>query len=184
MNKSQCDPEHLHKHDHIAACGCGHSHEHHHEPEGHEHHVPGHPADCQCELCHPHEEYCDVCGESLENCTCRMPDADCVKRVYTLKNLGCANCAAKMEHKIKELPGVEYAAVSFVTKQLRLSAKDHEALLPAIREICTAKWCRAAERCPLILKVRSICWKIWAAPTVPLKWKKRSTNCLAFRRRR
>lgn len=138
MNKSQCDPEHLHKHDHIAACGCGHSHEHHHEPEGHGHHVPGHPADCQCELCHPHEEYCDVCGESLENCTCRMPDADCVKRVYTLKNLGCANCAAKMEHKIKELPGVEYAAVSFVTKQLRLSAKDHEALLPAIREICTA----------------------------------------------
>lgn len=138
MNKSQCDPEHLHKHDHIAACGCGHSHEHHHEPEGQEHHVPGHPADCQCERCHPHEEYCDVCGESLENCTCRMPDADCVKRVYTLKNLGCANCAAKMEHKIKELPGVEYAAVSFVTKQLRLSAKDHEALLPAIREICTA----------------------------------------------
>ena len=138
MNKSQCDPEHLHKHDHIAACGCGHSHEHHHESEGHEHHIPGHPADCQCELCHPHEEYCDVCGESLENCTCRMPDADCVKRVYTLKNLGCANCAAKMEHKIKELPGVEYAAVSFVTKQLRLSARDHEALLPVIREICTA----------------------------------------------
>lgn len=67
-----------------------------------------------------------------------MPDADCVKKVYTLKNLGCANCAAKMEYKIKELPGVEYAAVSFVTKQLRLSAKDHEALLPAIREICTS----------------------------------------------
>lgn len=178
MNKSQCDPEHLHKPDHIAACGCGHDHghehthehehhhahghdedscgcghshgheeakdecgcghEHHHAHGGHEHHVPGHPDDCQCERCHPHEEYCDVCGESLENCTCRMPDADCVKRVYTLKNLGCANCAAKMEYKIKELPGVEYAAVSFVTKQLRLSAKDHEALLPTIREICTS----------------------------------------------
>nr|WP_293661900.1 heavy metal translocating P-type ATPase [uncultured Phascolarctobacterium sp.] len=151
--------EHEHHHEHDGhehghgedSCGCGHSHgheeakdecgcghEHHHAHGGQEHHVPGHPADCQCELCHPHEEYCDVCGESLENCTCRMPDADCVKRVYTLKNLGCANCAAKMEHKIKELPGVEYAAVSFVTKQLRLSAKDHEALLPAIREICTA----------------------------------------------
>lgn len=132
--------EHHHEHDgheHGAdSCGCG--HEHHHEHGGHEHHVPGHPDDCQCELCHPHEEYCDVCGESLENCTCRMPDADCVKKVYTLKNLGCANCAAKMEYKIKELPGVEYAAVSFVTKQLRLSAKDHEALLPAIREICTS----------------------------------------------
>lgn len=126
-----------HEHEHGAdSCSCG--HEYHHEHGGHEHHVPGHPDDCQCELCHPHEEYCDVCGESLENCTCRMPDADCVKRVYTLKNLGCANCAAKMEYKIKELPGVEYAAVSFVTKQLRLSARDHEALLPAIRAICTS----------------------------------------------
>lgn len=136
MTKSRHNSENLHKHSDTETCGCG--HEHHHAHGGHGHHVPGHPADCQCELCHPHEEYCDVCGESLENCTCRMPDADCVKRVYTLKNLGCANCAAKMEYKIKELPGVEYAAVSFVTKQLRLSAKDHEALLPAIREICTA----------------------------------------------
>ena len=137
--------EEAHGHDHSDNCGCGHDHGH-EEAHGHDHsdscdrdhHVPGHPDDCQCEMCHPHEEYCDVCGESLENCTCRMPDADCIKKVYTLKNLGCANCAAKMEYKIKELPGVEYAAVSFVTKQLRLSAKDHEALLPDIREICTA----------------------------------------------
>ena len=100
--------------------------------------VPGHPEDCQCEICHPHEEYCDVCGESLENCTCRMPDAHCVKKVYILKNLGCAHCAAKMEHRIKELPGVEYANISYVTKQLRLSAVNHEAVLPAIKEICTS----------------------------------------------
>ena len=147
--------EHEHSHDHGDACGCGHDHGHEHEHEhshdhgdacgcghdhGHEHshHVPGHPADCQCEICHPHEEYCDVCGESLANCTCRMPDADKVKRVYILKNLGCANCAAKMEYKIKELPGVTYANVSFATKQLRLSAADHEALLPEIQKICTS----------------------------------------------
>lgn len=99
-------------------------------------HVPGHQNDCHCEQCHPHNDYCDVCGESLQNCTCKMPDANCVKRVYTLKNLGCANCAAKMEYKIKELPGVEYVAVSFVTKQLRLSAKDHDSILPEIRRIC------------------------------------------------
>lgn len=67
-----------------------------------------------------------------------MPDADKVKRVYILKNLGCANCAAKMEYKIKELPGVTYANVSFATKQLRLSAADHEALLPLIQRICTS----------------------------------------------
>ena len=126
-----------HAHAHGDACGCGHDHGHEHA-HVHGHHVPGHPADCNCEICHPHEEYCDVCGESLANCTCRMPDADKVKRVYILQNLGCANCAAKMEYKIKELPGVTYANVSFATKQLRLSAADHEALLPEIQKICTS----------------------------------------------
>lgn len=126
-----CTHEHHEHHDHEDECGCGHEHHEHH-------HAPGHPENCQCEICHPHEEYCDVCGESLANCTCKMPDADKVKRVYILKNLGCANCAAKMEYKIKELPGVTYANVSFATKQLRLSAADHEALLPLIQEICTS----------------------------------------------
>ena len=135
--------EHEHAHEHAHAhgdeCGCGHDHGHEHEhAHAHGHHVPGHPADCNCEICHPHEEYCDVCGESLANCTCRMPDADKIKRVYILQNLGCANCAAKMEYKIKELPGVTYANVSFATKQLRLSAVDHEALLPEIQKICTS----------------------------------------------
>ena len=129
--------EHEHAHAHGDACGCGHDHEH-EDAHVHGHHVPGHPADCNCEICHPHEEYCDVCGESLANCTCRMPDADKIKRVYILQNLGCANCAAKMEYKIKELPGVTYANVSFATKQLRLSAADHEALLPEIQKICTS----------------------------------------------
>lgn len=136
-----CGHDHEHEHEHAHAhgdeCGCGHDHGHEHE-HAHGHHVPGHPADCNCEICHPHEEYCDVCGESLANCTCRMPDADKVKRVYILQNLGCANCAAKMEYKIKELPGVTYANVSFATKQLRLSAADHEALLPEIQKICTS----------------------------------------------
>ena len=138
-NDHAAQEHHHHEHEEHEddECGCGHEH-HHHEHEDDEHHVPGHPDDCQCELCHPHEEYCDVCGESLANCTCRMPDADKVKRVYILKNLGCANCAAKMEHKIKELPGVTYANVSFATKQLRLSAADHEALLPLIQKICTS----------------------------------------------
>lgn len=138
-----CGVEHNHEHHHEESCGCGveHSHEHHHEEScgcGHNHHVPGHPDNCQCEQCHPHEDYCDVCGKSLALCTCVMPDADKIKRVYILKNLGCANCAAKMEHKIKELPGVTYANISFVTKQLRLSAADHETVLPLIREICTS----------------------------------------------
>jgi len=122
-------------------CCCGHEHSqrkhnHTHDCNIERHHVPGHPANCQCEACHPHVDYCDVCGESLANCTCKMPDADVPKKVYILENLECANCAAKMEHKIQELPGVRYASISFTTKQLRLSAANQEVLLPEIQEIC------------------------------------------------
>lgn len=60
------------------------------------------------------------------------------KRVYILEDLGCANCAAKMEKKIKELPGVKYAAITYATRQLRLSAEDHQAVLPRIQEICAS----------------------------------------------
>ena len=67
-----------------------------------------------------------------------MPDANSIKRVYILENLGCANCAAKMEKKIKELPDVSYATITYTTKQLRLSAKDPDALLPKIQEICSS----------------------------------------------
>ena len=58
------------------------------------------------------------------------------KRIYILENLGCANCAAKMEAKIRELPGVEEATIVFPTKQLRLTADHHENLLPRIQKIC------------------------------------------------
>ncbi|MCC8067780.1 MAG: cadmium-translocating P-type ATPase [Clostridiales bacterium] len=67
-----------------------------------------------------------------------MPDENCIKKVYLLENLGCANCAAKMEKKIKELPGVTYATITYTTKQLRLSAPDPDALLPQIQSICTS----------------------------------------------
>ncbi|MDO4553755.1 MAG: heavy metal translocating P-type ATPase [Lachnospiraceae bacterium] len=146
------DHEHEHHHhDHGDACGCGHdhghehSHEHHHHDHGddcgcghdHGHDLP-HPPGCDCELCNPHVEYCDVCGESLANCTCKMPDDGNKKRVYILENLGCANCAAKMEAKIKALPEVDYATITYSTKQLRVSAKDPDALLPTMQNICAS----------------------------------------------
>ena len=98
--------------------------------------MPNHPDTCDCEVCNSHEEYCDFCGESLAHCKCRMPDADNVKRVYSLINLDCPICASKIEHKIKSLPGVSYATVSYSTKQLRVSAKNPDAMLPVFQEIC------------------------------------------------
>lgn len=127
---------HDHKHHH-------HDHEHHHHDHGPQdvatrshthfvtehHHTEGHPDDCDCEICNPHVEYCDVCGESLAKCNCVMPDEKMEKRVYILEGLDCANCAAKVEAKIRQMPKVEYASVAYATKQLRVSAPDHMGLM-------------------------------------------------------
>ena len=114
-----------------------------------------------------------------------MPDADCIKRVYALKNLGCANCAAKMEYKIKELPGVEYASVSFVTKQLRLSAKNHEVLLPAIREICASiesdvEVVPRSGMMPFNFESKVYLLENLGWPIVPQKWRRLSMICRMF----
>ena len=58
--------------------------------------------------------------------------------VYILENLGCANCAAKMEKQIRELPEVEMATITFATKQLRVAAEHPEKLLPKIQAICSS----------------------------------------------
>lgn len=47
-----------------------------------------------------------------------------MKRRYTLENLGCANCAAKMEDKIKDLDGVNSVSVNFITTKMVLDAED------------------------------------------------------------
>ncbi|RDU23345.1 heavy metal translocating P-type ATPase [Anaerosacchariphilus polymeriproducens] len=76
---------------------------------------------CGCEYTHKEHKEIDECKDSC---------------IYTLENLGCAHCAAKMEKKIQELPNVTEATITFSTKQLRLKAKDKEVLLPEIQKIC------------------------------------------------
>ena len=49
-----------------------------------------------------------------------------MKRRYTLENLGCANCAAKMEDKIKELDGVNSVTVNFITTKMVLDVEDDQ----------------------------------------------------------
>ncbi len=46
-----------------------------------------------------------------------------MKKTFTLQELDCANCAAKMENEINKLEGVE-ATVSFMTQKLTVSAPD------------------------------------------------------------
>lgn len=45
---------------------------------------------------------------------------------YKIEGLDCANCAAKIEEKIKKIPQVDSATVSFFTQQLVLEADDNE----------------------------------------------------------
>ena len=86
---------------------------------------------------HQHGKHCG-CGHELHH---EQPHssapAGMVQRIYPLENLGCAHCAARMEEKIRALPGVASAAIVFATKQLRVTAPDPDALLPRIRKICT-----------------------------------------------
>lgn len=60
------------------------------------------------------------------------------QKVYILENLGCANCAAKIEKKVNELAEVEAAAITFATKQLSVTSKHQGELLPVLQEICTS----------------------------------------------
>ena len=59
-------------------------------------------------------------------------------KIYILEDLGCANCAAKMEDKINAHPAVASASITFATRQLRLTAEDPDALIPEVEKIVRA----------------------------------------------
>ena len=49
-----------------------------------------------------------------------------MKKVFKLRDLDCANCAAKMEAAIAKLDGVENVSVNFMTQKLTLEAADSQ----------------------------------------------------------
>ncbi len=72
-----------------------------------------------------------------------------MRKSFKLENLDCANCAAKMEAGINELPGVNKTSISFMTSKLMIDADaaDEEALaaiVDAAQAVCTSyeKDCR------------------------------------------
>ena len=50
------------------------------------------------------------------------------EKIYVIEGLCCANCAAKMERKINDLPEVSEATITFATKQLKISAESPDSL--------------------------------------------------------
>lgn len=107
-----------HHHEEGEHCSCGHGH--HHEEGEH----------CGCGHEHHHE------GE--EHCSCSPVSGTAVKKTYVIDGLDCANCAAAVERKIAEIPGVHEAVLTFATKQLRITAEDPDALLDRIRSVAAS----------------------------------------------
>jgi len=64
------------------------------------------------------------------------------KKIYIIDNLCCANCGAKMERKINELPQVDSATLTFATRKiaviLKEDAKADDTLLLELQKICTS----------------------------------------------
>lgn len=48
-----------------------------------------------------------------------------MKRAYRLVGLDCANCAAKMEKKIKCIEGVNEVVVNFMTTKMTMDIDDN-----------------------------------------------------------
>ena len=60
-----------------------------------------------------------------------------MKKKIRIENLGCANCAAKMEKEINKLEDVKKASISFMTQRLTLEANEDkfDELLPKVESI-------------------------------------------------
>ena len=136
-------------------CCCGHHHHHdedhehgeHHDAHHDEHHEHEH---CGCGHHHHHdgEDHCcdddnddDCCGHEHgehhegheEHHHSSAPKSECI--VYVMKNIDCANCSAKIEKKIQELPEVDDCILTFATRQLRVYSSEGTKLLPKMQAI-------------------------------------------------
>lgn len=58
-----------------------------------------------------------------------------MKKNFKLKGLDCANCAVKIEEKVKKIDGVEDASVSFMAQKLVVEINsDDDEILKKIRK--------------------------------------------------
>ena len=62
-----------------------------------------------------------------------------MKKKFKMKDLECANCAAKMEESIKKIDGVEDATVSFMMQKLTIEAEDDrfDEIMKEVVKVCS-----------------------------------------------
>ena len=74
-----------------------------------------------------------------------------MKKTYKLIDLDCANCAAKMERAIAELPEVKAVSVSFLKQKMSVELDDEsrrDEIMTEIQKVIA----RVEPDCELILK--------------------------------
>ena len=61
-----------------------------------------------------------------------------MKKTFKMRDLDCANCAAKMENAIRKLDGVNSVTISFMTQKLTLDADDtrFDEILNEVVKVC------------------------------------------------
>ena len=73
-----------------------------------------------------------------------------MKKTYKMRDLDCANCAAKMEDAIRKLDGVQDVSISFMTQKLTIQAEE-DRMDEIMRQ--AVKVCKKVEPdCEIVLK--------------------------------
>ena len=81
-------------------------------------------------------------GVSLEEKSAGVParkkNGELLTVTYTIEGLDCANCAAKIEHKIQAMPQIDEATLTFATKQLKVTStqSDSSMLKSELESVC------------------------------------------------
>lgn len=58
------------------------------------------------------------------------------EKTYIIAGLDCANCAAKMESRISQIPQIDDVSITFATRQLRVKSESPDELIPEMERIC------------------------------------------------
>ena len=59
-------------------------------------------------------------------------------KIFHLKDLDCANCAAKMEQCINKIDAINHVSVNYVTQKMMIDAKDDEfeSVMQQVVKVC------------------------------------------------
>lgn len=158
-----CGHDHSHEeHSHGEACGCSHDHSHDAHSHGeacscghdHSHDAHSHGEACNCSHDHSHEEHNhgEACGcghdhsheghdhgehshavHSEKEKMVSKPGK--LEYVYLIKGLDCANCAAKLERNLRDIPQLADATIDFMAQKLILRLNNSDDLETVLTEV-------------------------------------------------